>query len=359
MRGTFMNYLAATNLTTGELPGGLTPSGPTGVLYHAKPVIIQGAWLAARADGSYADFQAFQPAMQALLAYWQRAPRVDAATGLPLWHDQLETGADNLVFSECPSAYSPDCWVEAADAYTLSSPDLLVFLAREELAFANFCEAWAGVRSPDEPLTAASLRSTATQHRERASALRDLLNTYLWHWDDPQHTRGWYCAYNVSSRQQIRNRTYQMAWPLWANMTASSAQVAASVAAVRGADMLTPYGIRSASATDPRYSNANIIDPYSNWRGPIWINANAVLAYSLRSQGYEQAAAQLADAVVALLANDLVVNDGQWHECYDADNGTALAAPGFLSWNTLGATLQANVAAGVDPFSLDGCRSGF
>jgi glycogen debranching enzyme len=97
-----------------------------------------------------------------------------------------------------------------------------------------------------------------------------------------------------------------------------------------------------------------MIDPYSNWRGPIWINANAVLAYSLRSQGYEREAAQLADAIVALLASDLVVNNGQWHECYDSDNGTALAAPGFLSWNTLGATLQADVAAGLDPFSLNG-----
>ena len=29
-----------------------------------------------------------------------------------------------------------------------------------------------------------------------------------------------------------------------------------------------------------------------------------------------------------------------------------LLQDGFLSWNTLGATLQANVAAGVDPFEL-------
>lgn len=42
-----------------------------------------------------------------------------------------------------------------------------------------------------------------------------------------------------------------------------------------------------------------------------------------------------------------------WHECYDSETGGGLAAPGFLSWNTLGATVQVNLASGINPFSLD------
>jgi hypothetical protein len=64
-----------------------------------------------------------------------------------------------------------------------------------------------------------------------------------------------------------------------------------------------------------------------------------------------QAATALADNVVKLLGTDLLTT-GTWHESYNSDNGTALAADGFLSWDTLGATLQAHVNASEDPFRL-------
>jgi hypothetical protein len=38
-----------TNETDGTLPGCLTPQGPSATLSHAKPIIIQGALLAAKA----------------------------------------------------------------------------------------------------------------------------------------------------------------------------------------------------------------------------------------------------------------------------------------------------------------------
>ena len=59
----------------------------------------------------------------------------------------------------------------------------------------------------------------------------------------------------------------------------------------------------------------------------------------------------MADRVVHLLADDLRTT-GAWHEAYSSADGSSLAADGFLSWDTLGATLQADVAAGQDPFAL-------
>ena len=44
-------------------------------------------------------------------------------------------------------------------------------------------------------------------------------------------------------------------------------------------DMRSDWGIRSTSSSDSRYSNANIINPYSNWRGPVWVNVNAMIIY--------------------------------------------------------------------------------
>ena len=42
-------------------------------------------------------------------------------------------------------------------------------------------------------------------------------------------------------------------------------------------------GLRSTSADDARYSNADVIVPYSNWRGPMWVNINELAAYGHRT----------------------------------------------------------------------------
>jgi hypothetical protein len=70
-----------------------------------------------------------------------------------------------------------------------------------------------------------------------------------------------------------------------------------------------------------------------------------------RTSSVVQAATTLADNVVKLLGTDLLTT-GTWHESYNSNNGSALAADGFLSWDTLGATLQAHVRAAEDPFRL-------
>ena len=46
--GTFMNFLDHTNITNGEVQGCITPKGSDGVIYHAKPVVLQGAWLSTK-----------------------------------------------------------------------------------------------------------------------------------------------------------------------------------------------------------------------------------------------------------------------------------------------------------------------
>lgn len=368
--GTFMNFLSFVNLTDGGacfkcfcththskchpqkrtlatgLPGCLTPAGPSATLYHAKPLIIQSALLAARQAGNLSLFSAYGHQMRALLSYWNSSTRFDAATGLHRWHDQLETGADNLVFSACPSQYSKDCWSES-QAYTLASPDIMVWLAREYEAYAVFLGEWR--HSGGGGLEWGAERDAA---RSYAARLRDVIHERLWLWlDAPANTRGLYVGFNVSTGAQIVHRTYQAAWPVWAGLAANESVRQAALTSLLEADLWSPFGLRSAASTDPRYNNDNIINPYSNWRGPIWINVNAVMAYTLRANGQAPAAGALADTVVRVLAADLRTN-GQWHEAYNSENGTALAAPGFLSWDTLGADLQRNVAAGVDPFSL-------
>lgn len=96
-----LNFAASVNVSTGEVPGCLTPSGATPTLYHAKPIVIQGAYLAARASGNFSLFAAYDAQFAALLRYWDGPQRLDPATGLRFWHDQLEVRGACCVCGEC------------------------------------------------------------------------------------------------------------------------------------------------------------------------------------------------------------------------------------------------------------------
>lgn len=367
--GVWKNFLSLTNLTAdgvGLVQGCYTPAGGTGAIPHAKPVIVQGAWLAAKANGSEAAFDAFRPferQMAGLLKFYDVAPRIDARTQLRTWYDQLESGADNMVTSQCPSPLS-QCWIAAADANTLASADMHVFLYREHRAYQLFLQHWAAAerRRADAGASlggASRLRlrlrrweAEAARSRATAAEILAAMQRHLW-----SNATGCYGAYNTSTGEAVDNRVYLMGLPLWGGL-ATATQAASIVEQLSQGDMLSSWGVRSTSSADARYSNANEIVPYSNWRGPVWVNANAMLAFGLVNKAYaavpraRSVASQIAKSVVATLAADLRATN-TWHEAYSSADGKGLAAPGFLSWDTLGAELEANVAAGVDPFALE------
>ena len=65
----------------------------------------------------------------------------------------------------------------------------------------------------------------------------------------------------------------------------------------------------------------------SNWRGPIWVNVNAMLVFGMVHPRYAAVAPSMAGAAVTLaqdvlhaLADDLRAT-GTWHECLSSANG--------------------------------------
>merc|ERR1712167_33837 len=115
--------------------------------------------------------------------------------------------------------------------------------------------------------------------------------------------------------------------PLWGGL-ASNEHAKLVLSNLFKPDMLTEWGFRSTSSSDHRYNNWNEIVPYSNWRGPIWLNANAILLYGCVHYGVDSAVAVAAN-VTRALADDLR-RSGTWHECMSSESGHGLAAPGFL-----------------------------
>jgi alpha,alpha-trehalase len=108
--------------------------------------------------------------------------------------------------------------------------------------------------------------------------------------------------------------------------------------------MLSPFGILSLSKQDSSYNNANIIKPYSNWQGPIWINANYLYFIALKNYGFDTEAVLLAYRLGKLVLQD-IRTCGSMHENYDAETGAPLAPTaeqspggiftGFVGWNML------------------------
>lgn len=211
---------------------------------------------------------------------------------------------------------------------------------------ALFAEAWASGASTRGAFDAVEgYRAMVVRHRASADNLTRTLNARLWRAD-----LGYHAAWNMSSRTWIEAKTYVIAMPLWA-VAVNASQAAAIAQTLRGADMLSEVGLRSTSSDDPRYSNEDMIVPYSNWRGPMWVNANVLACYGLAEYGHRELALEIATRVVRALAADLRLSH-VWHEAYSTADGRALAAPGFLSWDTLSAELLSNLQRGVNPFKL-------
>jgi Trehalase len=101
---------------------------------------------------------------------------------------------------------------------------------------------------------------------------------------------------------------------------------------------LRPYGIASMAASEnlsnqaPRglYGRAIVC----NWNGPVWILPNVLVVRTLLKYGLHKQARDIARRVLAAMAKDLK-ETGVLHENYDANTGTSLWAPRFMSWNIM------------------------
>ncbi len=119
--------------------------------------------------------------------------------------------------------------------------------------------------------------------------------------------------------------------------------------------MLAPYGVRSLSKQDPDYNNAAIIVPYSNWQGPIWINANYLNYIALKRYGFDKEAAELSGILGRMVLAD-IQKWGSMHEDYDAETGAGLAPTPEQSANHVFSGIRGMESAGAGHAAVRGER---
>ena len=302
----------------GYVAGCITPQGPRPLFgkFAMKPFLAQGALVAARHLNDYEWVRPVWPAMQRILDY-RRRTQYDPKWKLWFWDNAMQSGADN----------NPALTNDDHDRSAILAVDASIWAMREYTAMAVLAE-----KLGDRP--------AARTYRSEAIATRLAILRHLW---SPQDAMFWNRRRDTGAI--VRVVSWSNFLPLVDGIVPSEeGRRMIQLYLLNPTQMKSEHGFRSLSRFSPRYNNEAIINPYSNWQGPIWINANFLDWIALRRYRFNDEARWLALALAADLHRD-IEKWGSMHEDYDAETGDGLAPTpaqspggkfaGFVGWNLL------------------------
>ena len=315
LEGVVKNFLAAQHGEDGFVPRTLTPEGTQiDPMELCKPLLAQGALAITRHRG---DQRWLEPAEFAALTqfveHWQRERR--GPSGMYMWRSALESGVDN----NAALVHFPPLSIEAVDA--------TCYVARECAALA---------------LLAAERGQDTLALRMRRHALDAQQALLKRSWDD---SAGFFWNLHVESGLPVKIASWTGLLPLWGSFLPRDVlhrMIERNLGPEGG--FLSAAGIATLARSEVSFNAARrayIWDhtkqkrgEVSNWQGPAWVLPNALLADALAAAGERDLAQSICRRTLSTLARDLT-RSGTLHECYDADGGQPLWAPGFVSWNAL------------------------
>jgi alpha,alpha-trehalase len=302
----------------GYVAGCITTKGPRPLMgkFAMKPFLAQGAVIASEGLGDYQWVNPIWESLRKVISYREQT-QFDPKWGLFFWENAISSGADNNV------ALTND----PNDKSAILATDISTFQLREYKAMAQLADK---LGKPDE----------AAEYRKKAADLKAAMLAHMWSAPDVMF-------YNIrrDTGKPVKRISYSNFVPLVDDiLPPKNAQAMIRRYLWNKNYMLAPYGLRSLSKQDPDYNNAAIIVPYSNWQGPIWINANYLNYISLKRYGFDKEAAELSEILGRMVLAD-IQKWGSMHEDYNAETGAGLAPTpeqspnhvfaGFVGWNLL------------------------
>jgi alpha,alpha-trehalase len=302
----------------GYVAGCITTKGPRPLMgrFAMKPFLAQGAVIASEGVGDYQWVKPIWENMRKVIVYREQT-QFDPKYGLFFWENAISSGADNNV------ALTND----EKDKSAILATDISTFQYREYKAMAQLADKLGEA-------------TEAAEYRKKADDLKAAMLKHMWFADEAMF-------YNVrrDTGKPVKRISYSSFVPLIDDiLPEKSAKTIISRYMLNQDYMWAPYGVRSLSKHDPDYNNAAIIIPYSNWQGPIWINANYLNYIALKRYGFDKQAAELSGILGRMVVAD-IQKWGSMHEDYDAETGAGLAPTpeqsenhvfsGFVGWNLL------------------------
>jgi len=324
-------YVAGLITTEGPIPLGYG-SGSFGK-FAMKPFLAQGAVIASERLGDYQWVAPVWDSLRRVITYREET-QYDPKWGLFYWENGMQSGADNnLALTNDPK-----------DPGAILAVDLCTFQLREYKAMARLAEML-------------GRKTEAVEYRQKAAKLRTAMLKHLWFARDSMF-------FNIrrDNGEAVRHISYSNFVPLIEDVvTRAEARKMIRRYLWNPEHMLAPYGLRSLSKQDAGYNNVSMINPYSNWQGPVWINANYLFFIALKRHGFDGEAKQLSAMMGRLVLAD-IQTWGSMHECYHAETGAGLAPTpeqskdhvfeGFVGWNLLVQDML-QCESGGDCFLLD------
>ncbi|MFF2272376.1 hypothetical protein ACFVTX_08885 [Agromyces sp. NPDC058136] len=185
-----------------------------------------------------------------------------------------------------------------------TAPDLGAYLVLQDLELAALAERY-GADAAGDP----------RGHRERAARTLDLL---LGMWDEPS---GRFRA--RAAGEEVASDAIVGFMPLLTGRLPRSVADALFAALGDPARYALPWSVPTVSAADPDFSAERM------WRGPVWVNTNALIVEGLNASGHPELARELAERTVAL-----VVHGGGPHEYFNPLTGRkARTATTAFGWS--------------------------
>jgi alpha,alpha-trehalase len=317
LRDWVLNFASSAD-AGGYVSGCITPAGPRPIFgkFAMKPFLAQGAVMAAEQLHDFEWIRPVFPAMVRIAAY-RRKTQYDDRWGLWYWSNAMQSGADN----------NPALSNEPKDESAILAVDASVWAVREYRAMALIAR-----RLGNSDL--------AERYKDMADETRKAILKHLWVKDEAIFLNRW-----RDNGKFIQVISWSSFVPLADGMlSAKDADRMIRQHLLNPAEMRSNFGFRSVAKSDPHYNNQAIINPYSNWQGPVWINANFLDWIALRRYGFTAESKGLAETLAAMLRRD-IAQWGSMHEDYSAETGEGLAPTaaqspngkfaGFVGWNLL------------------------
>jgi alpha,alpha-trehalase len=274
--------------------------------------------------------------MKRIIEY-RRRTQFDPKWGLWFWDNAMQSGADN----------NPALTNDEKDRSAILAVDASIWAMREYQAMAVLAQ------HMDDPVS-------ARVYQADALAIRKAIRLQLY---SPRDAMFW------NRRRDTGEIVHVIAWsnflPLIDGLISrGEGRRMIQLYLLNPAQMRSPHGFRSLSGFDRYYNNEAIINPYSNWRGPIWINANFLDWVALRRYCFNTEAHWLAVTLAEDIHRD-IERWGSMHEDYNAESGDGLAPTpeqspggkfaGFVGWNLLAQDMLQCEATGQHclTFSID------
>ncbi len=311
-----LNFLAGVE-DNGYVVGCMTTKGPRKMhgSFAMKPFLSQGVARACEALGDYEWVRPHYDKLVKVLAY-RDSVQLDPECNLYFWENAFQSGADN----------NPALNYFAQDGRSYLATDCSIMQMQE-------------FRSQAAIARALGYEEDAALYTAKAEAVSEAVNEYLWCEEDKIY-------YNMDRELKTlyKRVSYSSFWPLAVGLASEKdGREMIRRYLLSEEHMLSPYGLRSLSRSDPEFNNRNIIRPFSNWQGPVWAPATCVYVEAMDIYGFKKEQLDVLVPLAKLMLDDVYTHETM-HENYHSETGEGLAPAttkvdengkfiGFISWN--------------------------